>query len=400
MLEALRKRILDLGRMRAIGFCVSVGHARFMAGEFRKHGIPATSIDAASSEDERAAALRGLRDRTWNVVFAVDLLNEGVDVPEVDTVLFLRPTESATVFLQQLGRGLRLCDGKDGLTVLDFVGRQASGFRFDLRFRALVGGSKADLVRQVEQGFPRLPSGCSIELDPVAQRTILENVKAALKISTRAFLSGAGLEPEDLYRTDRSFTSLRRAAGHLPGPPAPAEDRFLRALPRLLHLDDPAQLAWMRAGLLGDLALLARDTPVDRRRLELFLGTLAGRDAVPGGALAFLETLRETPAARAELAELTGVLEDRLAHVPPAGAPYPDVPLLPHGTYAQSEILAAFGLATVERPYPLMAGVLYDKAHRCDLLFVTLQKAETDYSPTTMYRDYAISPDLFHWQYA
>jgi hypothetical protein len=196
--------------------------------------------------------------------------------------------------------------------------------------------------------------------------------------------------PEDLYRTDRA-TSLRR--GHL-CPPAPAGPRF-RALPACPLTIPPSSPG---CALLGDLALLARDTPVDRRRLELFLGTLAGRDAVPGGALAFLETLRETPAARAELAELTGVLEDRLAHVPPAGAPYPDVPLLPHGTYAQSEILAAFGLATVERPYPLMAGVLYDKAHRCDLLFVTLQKAETDYSPTTMYRDYAISPDLFHWE--
>ena len=75
-----------------------------------------------------------LRNREINIIFAVDLFNEGVDIPEVDTVLFLRPTESATVFLQQLGRGLRLTRGKTVLTALDFVEHQRREFRFDQRF--------------------------------------------------------------------------------------------------------------------------------------------------------------------------------------------------------------------------------------------------------------------------
>ena len=120
------------------------------------------------------------RDRRVNVVFCVDLFNEGVDVPEVDTVLFLRPTESALVFLQQLGRGLRRAEGKDCLTVLDFIGGANRRFRFDLRLRALLGGHRSDIIRQIEEGFPRLPAGCAIQLDRVASKIVLDNVKGSL----------------------------------------------------------------------------------------------------------------------------------------------------------------------------------------------------------------------------
>ena len=122
--EALRDRVLDTRRMRALGFCVSVAHAHYMAKRFNEAGIPARAVSADTGRDERDESLRLLRQREIGALFAVDLFNEGVDVPEIDTVLFLRPTESATVFLQQLGRGLRLADGKDCLTVLDFIGQQ------------------------------------------------------------------------------------------------------------------------------------------------------------------------------------------------------------------------------------------------------------------------------------
>ena len=107
-------------------------------------------------------------------------VQRGVDVPEVDTVLFLRPTESSLVFLQQLGRGLRRIESKSCLTVLDFIGNANRRFRYDLRFRALLGGHRADTIRQIEEGFPRLPSGCTIELDREAAKIVLENVKSSL----------------------------------------------------------------------------------------------------------------------------------------------------------------------------------------------------------------------------
>ena len=151
--------------MRALGFCVSVDHARFMARVFREAGIPATAVWADSPDDERRAALATSPTRRVNVVFSVDLFNEGVDVPAVDTLLLLRPTDSPTLFLQQLGRGLRRSPGKTVCTVLDFVGHHRKEFRFDRRFRALLGGSRKDVVQQIEHGFPFLPAGCHMELD-------------------------------------------------------------------------------------------------------------------------------------------------------------------------------------------------------------------------------------------
>ena len=165
ILQAVSNIIENPREMRALGFCVSISHAEFMARELERHGIPTAALTANSDEQTRTNVLGCLRRREINVVFAVDIFNEGVDAPEVDTVLFLRPTESATVFLQQLGRGLRLSEGKECLTAIDFVGHMHAKFRFDRRFRAIIGGTRKQILREVEQGFPRLPPGCAIQLD-------------------------------------------------------------------------------------------------------------------------------------------------------------------------------------------------------------------------------------------
>ena len=123
---------------------------------------------------------RDLADGSVAVLFTVDLFNEGIDVPNVDTLLLLRPTESATLFLQQLGRGLRRAVGKSECTVLDFVGLHRREFRFDLRYRALLGGSRHDLQQQLERNFPFLPAGCHFELDPVARDVVLASIRNAI----------------------------------------------------------------------------------------------------------------------------------------------------------------------------------------------------------------------------
>ena len=142
VLGQLESHIDDVGSMRCLGFCVSVAHATFMAEHFRRFGLTAVAVSGESAEDARRDALRGLAEGRIQAVFSVDLFNEGVDVPAVDVVLMLRPTESATLFLQQLGRGLRLARGKTICTVIDFVGNHRREFRFDLRYRALLGGSR------------------------------------------------------------------------------------------------------------------------------------------------------------------------------------------------------------------------------------------------------------------
>ena len=134
---------------------------------------------------EEPSVPRQLRNREVNVLFTVDLFNEGVDIPEIDCVLFLRPTESSTVFLQQLGRGLRLDTGKTSCLVLDFIGNQRREFRFDQRFTALFGGTRQQVIGEIETGITRLPGNCYFRLDKESRKVVLENLKAQLN-SNRA----------------------------------------------------------------------------------------------------------------------------------------------------------------------------------------------------------------------
>ncbi|HLG68833.1 MAG TPA: DEAD/DEAH box helicase family protein, partial [Chloroflexota bacterium] len=180
VLKALGDIVEDPRAMRALGFCVTVEHAHYMAACFQRAGIPAGAVSADSTPAERSHALQALRTREINVIFAVDLFNEGLDIPEIDTVLFLRPTESPVVFLQQLGRGLRRTDGKAGLTVLDFIGQQHQRFRFEERYKALLGGDRRQVLRQIQDGFPYLPAGCAINLDRQSAKAILDNIRGTV----------------------------------------------------------------------------------------------------------------------------------------------------------------------------------------------------------------------------
>jgi superfamily II DNA or RNA helicase len=170
----------EWSQARALGFCVSITHARFMAQIFRDAGIPAAALTSDSPAEDRVRAASMLRNREVNVLFTVDLFNEGVDIPEIDCVLFLRPTESSTVFLQQLGRGLRLDTGKTNCLVLDFIGNQRREFRFDQRFSALFGGTRQQVIGEIETGITRLPGNCYFRLDKESRKVILENLKAQL----------------------------------------------------------------------------------------------------------------------------------------------------------------------------------------------------------------------------
>ena len=166
--------------MRALGFCVSVEHARFMARVFREAGVAATAVWADSPDEERRAALADLAARRVNVVFSVDLFNEGVDVPaSTRCCCCARPT-ARRCSCSSSGRGLRRSHGKTVCTVLDFVGHHRTEFRFDRRFRALLGGTRKDLIEQIEAGFPFLPAGCHMELDRVAAEIVLQNIRDAV----------------------------------------------------------------------------------------------------------------------------------------------------------------------------------------------------------------------------
>jgi superfamily II DNA or RNA helicase/HKD family nuclease len=165
LLQGLERVLLDPGAMRALGFCVSVAHAEFMARAFSERGLPSGALSAEVDTAERDRVLRRLERGELRCVFSVDVLGEGVDVPSVDTVLLLRPTQSATVLTQQIGRGLRHHSSKALLTVVDLIGQQHRRFRFDTKLRALIDPRNGRLVDQAAEGFPYLPAGCEIKLD-------------------------------------------------------------------------------------------------------------------------------------------------------------------------------------------------------------------------------------------
>jgi hypothetical protein len=389
-----------------------------MARVFNEAGIAATAVWGDSPDAERRDALRALAERRINVVFSVDLFNEGIDVPAVDTLLLLRPTDSPTLFLQQLGRGLRRSHGKEACTVLDFVGRHRAEFRLDRRFQALLGGTRREVIQQVERGFPFLPAGCHMELDPVAADIVLGNLRQALpsrrpaklealrrlaqggaRVTMRGFLEESGLELADIYRDD-GWSALCEAAGLAVRTAGPHEKDLRSACARLLHVDDPERISAFRSFVehVAPPVLAAMDER-SRRLVRMLVAAVTERALGKTTTLAqACALLWQHPQVLAELRELLGELAGRVDHLHHRLITHPDVPLQVHGRYTRIEILAAFGIGAAAKVHAWQTGVYQAKEARADLLAFTLDKSSGNFSPTTRYRDYAISRELIHWE--
>lgn len=379
---------LDPEGMRVVAFCVSIRHADFMAEVFRGVGFKAEALHSGAGQHSQRSLMRQFRRGDLQILCAVDKLNEGIDVPEINGVLFLRPTESATVFIQQLGRGLRNLRDKSALTVLDFVGRQNKKFRMDLRFRALTGLSRVELERGIRDGFPRMPAGCAIRLDRVTTDRVLKNLKEALPTNGQAlidelrrlsvdgevpslcaFLKETGLEPADLYRNQRSYLQIRRAAGFA-----------TTDLPLNQH----------RVG-----SLKHAD---DRKRVREYQRVVRESqfDATYGRMLAYptTETMSPesmSPQLREELRGLLEYLEEKAVPLPQVAE---DLPFALHARYTRDEIVAPFR----ENPRSMRQGTFRVEDFDLDVHLITLKKTERDFSPTTRYNDWFEAPDILHWE--
>jgi hypothetical protein len=418
VLHQLAEKLADPAKMRALGFCVSIAHAEFMADRFSRAGLPSEAISARTDSETRSASLRRLERGDVRALFAVDIFNEGVDLPSVDTLLFLRPTESPVVFMQQLGRGLRRSVDKACVTVLDFIGQPNRRFRFDLRYRAITGASRTQVEKQIEAGFPVLPAGCTMQLDRVAQQVVLANLRGAIstnrnrlrdelallatstQFSTRAptleeFLKETNLELEDVYRNG-SWSGLKRAAGLEQRTMGPHEKAIADRISRILHVDDDLRLSGYRQAL----GLLPGDPQASI--VEGLYFALLREEVEARGLDGIVEAFARHPVVVDELSEVLALLDKRTVHVT-----YPldaemgwkhQVPLSVHARHSTDDILTAFGLLARDRPAFTQKGVFRDERTNSDFFLVTLEKAERDYSPSTLYNDYAISPTHFHWQ--
>ncbi len=418
VLNEWRRLSANPRRDRAIVFCVSVAHARFMTAQFNLAGIPSLCVVGDTPAAEQVRAVRALADGRVSALVTVDLFNEGVDLPNVDTLILLRPTQSALLFQQQIGRGLRLSPGKESCLVLDFVGQHRADFRFDQLLSSITGLTRAALLNAVENGFGSLPIGCHIQLQRQTREQVLRSLRSLTQQSWRRlgaelrsyatlrrdksvrlsdFLYDQRVSLDEVYRssTPSGWTSLKYSAGILQGVDGDQESQLSRRFGDLLHVDDPSQLRVMR--MVGEQRRAYQPaTELDARRAQMLTYQVdSSRGALPFKS--FLDRIANSPNCASELVELTDVLAARSRmHERPIPLAE-DVPLMLHGAYRVREILTAFGVMTANKRTPFQAGVLGLHDRKTELLFVTLDKSE-GFHDRIAYRDYAISPQQFHWQ--
>lgn len=417
IIQSLDKYVTDMDAVKGLGFCVSIAHAQFMADHFNAAGIPSISLVGSSDDEERRTAKTRLISGELRFIFVVDIYNEGVDIPEVNTVLFLRPTESLTIFLQQLGRGLRLAEGKECLTVLDFIGQANRRYNFEEKFAALLSNTTHSVQQELKNGFLSAPKGCYIQLEKKAASYILDNIKGAFdlrsglvsRIATFAedsglpltlanFLGYYRLSPKAVYRRG-SFARLCACAGVQEDFAEPAEEVMAKAFPKLCAIDSRRWIQFLLDILprLDDTDFSAL-SDVEKRMLQMFYITVWGKAAEDWSdeeVLGNLYALADSPVILADLLELLRYLYDQIDFIDqPVDLGF-DCPLDLHCTYSRDQLLVALDFL---KPSTVREGVKWLPEKKLDVFFITLNKSDKDYSPTTMYHDYSINERLFHWQ--
>ncbi|MFI0895559.1 DUF3427 domain-containing protein [Streptomyces sp. NPDC020983] len=416
VLRAVRDKVADPTAMRALGFCVSVDHAHHMAACFREANLKAVALSGETPRNDRRDALAKLATGELQAIFSVDLLNEGLDIPDVDTLLLLRPTSSATVFLQQLGRGLRRTEGKAVVTILDFIGQHRAEFTFEAQFAALTNLRRSRLAASVEQDFPQLPSGCQIILERKAKERVLKNIRDRIGVNAPQlareiaeysqpaladYLRESGRDLRQVYRGGNSWTGLLRRARMLPDDAPPGEDRLLKRTPAFHHVDDPVRIdAYTRLLADGAPGYESLDPQLQAyARMLVFSLWPSG-----GGFTDYGTALRSLVAQEAFRDEVRQLLAYNLAHTEHVPVPllgdHTGLPLSVHGSYNREEILTALRQTVLGgyTPSNFREGVRWCPDIATDALFVTLEKDAKDFSPQTRYRDFAMSETRFHWE--
>lgn len=417
VIASLLKYVTDIGDVKGLGFCVSIEHAEFMSDYFNKHNIPSMFLTGQSPDEERKEAKTRLVNGDVRFIFVVDIYNEGVDIPEVNTVLFLRPTESLTIFLQQLGRGLRLAEGKECLTVLDFIGQANKKYNFEDKFAALLSNTTRGVSREIKDGFVSAPKGCYIQLERMAAKYILDNIRASygnaaglvsriasftddsgLPLTLVNFLEYNHLDPRSIYKY-ASFSRLAARADAIDDFSEPIEETVTKAFTRFAVVDSRRWISFMLRYLPSINEINPSQlTDIEKRMLQMFYVTVWGKPAADwkdASVRENLAALAESPVMLAELIELLNYRFDQIDFIDEPVALGFDCPLDLHCTFTRDQLLVALDFM---KPDTVREGVKWLPEKKLDVFFVTLNKADKDYSPTTMYNDYSISPTLFHWQ--
>jgi len=420
IIDALGKYTKDLTNVRAIGFCISMEHAKYMAEKFLLAGLKADYLTSNNSKN-RDSVKSQLLKKEINYLFVVDIFNEGVDIPEIDTVLFLRPTESLTIFLQQLGRGLRLAENKDCLTVLDFVGNARPEYNFENKFRALIGKTTTTVHKEIEDNFPHLPLGCSIILEKKAKNIILNNIQLAtslnrqqivnkirsfryqtdLPLNLKSFLEFNNITIQAIYKKG-CWKRLCQEAGVIDNFESINEKEIFSAISKKwLSTSSTSYFKFILKLALDNFKVNTDDLNSNEKTMLLMLHYDIWQKAEGFASIEeSIMAIGKNKVLIDEIKEVLEILEDKIHFKEiEINLPYPQ-PLKVHARYTRDQILVAFGMNTFEKASSnrIGVGVAENKDLNTELLFINLIKSEENFSPTTMYDDYAINEYLFHWQ--
>ncbi|AMK14545.1 helicase [methanogenic archaeon mixed culture ISO4-G1] len=411
IIDKVREYKPNRSKIKGLGFCSSVEHAKFMCNFFNRSGYPSKCITAENS-DECSSVNRELEEGQIQFIFSVDVYNEGIDIPCVNLILLLRPTKSMTIFIQQLGRGLRLDNnsGKTELTVLDFVGQADERYKlYNTKLEYLSSMSAQPLKNKLEEGFTGLPVGCSIELEEKAKEYILGNIDSAIgtvglikrmkdfvKINSRfpsmkEFIEFLDIELFDLYKGDLSFTGIKNASDKTQNN-SDKELFMSKGLRRLCHIDS---LSWIERieQILNDDSTIPNNDPHALMLYRTFY--INDSENRPASLNDFIEELRNSPY-NDEIQQLLEIKRSSISFIEIES--YPDCPLMINCSYTQEQILSGLGKSTFDHKHTLREGVLYIEDKELDVFMITLNKGEKDYSISTMYNDYVVSNRLFHWE--
>ncbi len=411
--ESLLNYVTDIDRVIGLGFCVTIAHARFMNEYFNQNGIPSIHLSGESSDEERRGAKARLIKGEIRFIFVVDIYNEGVDIPEVNTVLFLRPTESLTIFLQQLGRGLRLAENKECLTVLDFIGQANKRYNFEDKFAALLSNTTRSVTREIKDGFVSAPKGCYIQLERIAAQHVLDNIRSSyghvagliariatfqedtgLQLTLANFLDYYHIDPRSLYRYG-TFSRLCVRADIIEDFSEPMEETLTKAFPRFAAVDSRRWIQFLLKVLKEDVQHVS---PLETRMLQMLQFTIWQKPYEECGFTYLLEGVQAIKACPVLCGELVALLEYNYSRIDFVDEPVNlgfDCPLDLHCTYTRDQLMIAMDYY---QPKTIQGGVKWLSEKKTDVFFITLNKSDKDYSPTTMYNDYSISDTLFHWQ--
>ena len=409
-----------LHKVRALCFCVDKQHAKFMNAKFTLAGLKTDVLTSDDNNQHRRIVKQRLQSGAINYLFVVDLFNEGVDIPEIDTVLFLRPTESATVFLQQFGRGLRLHKGKDHLTVLDFVGHSRAEFSYKDRFESLIGRHSRDILTEVKEGFQNAPFGCKIILEEKAKEEIIANIEGYLRSLNKNRIIKEIANYHDLFKDSFSLTGFLDYS-HVPfhkiygsmtwGELCKEAGVVKNVSPNASLIKFAVTKKWLATDSYSYFSQLLKfvdceficDTTkfseCERRCAIMLYYDLFDKAGNYNNIRDMFNDLASDKLFIHELKEVLTFLRDRCsAPEKEDNSVYKEWnPLRLHGVYTKAQIQAALGLSTLERKSPSREGVERLKAIKLEAMYVDVIKKREEGSMTA-YKDYAMNREFFHWE--